>query len=143
MILASVDRSAKGEEILHEAAKLAEALDEEVHVLHVLTRSEFVGLERTSVDKTGGGLSIDRIKRVAREIAQDAIDATGVEATAVGRMGDPADTVVQYAEENGARYIVVGTRKRSPTGKALFGSVSQAVLLTAEVPVVTTGHSAQ
>lgn len=140
MILAPVDRSAKSTDILTEAAILAEAFDDEVHVLHVLSRSEFVELERTSVDETGGGLSIDSVKEVARETAQDAIESADIEAKSVGRMGDPKDVILQYAADNGARYIVVGTRKRSPTGKALFGSVSQSVLLNSSCPVVTTKH---
>lgn len=138
MILATVDREASSDMTLKEAAALADAFDDEVHVLHVLTRSDFVDLEWTSVDETGGSLSIDEVKSVAKEIAQEAIDEAGIEAESVGRMGDPKDAILKYASDNDARYIVVGTRKRSPTGKALFGSVSQSVLLNASVPVVTT-----
>lgn len=138
MILATVDRAAPSKDILKEAATLADAFGDEVHVLHVLSRSDFVDLERTSVDKTGGSLSIEEVKAVAAEIAREAIDEAGIEAEAVGRMGDPTDAILNYAADNDTRYILVGTRKRSPTGKALFGSVSQSVLLNAEAPVVAT-----
>lgn len=137
MILTAVDRSERAADIVGEAAALAEAFDDEIHVVHVLGRSEFVELERTSVDETGTGRSIESVKMVAREIAQEAVDDADIEATAVGLMGDPKEAIVQYAADNDARYVVVGTRKRSPAGKALFGSVAQSVLLNSACPVLT------
>ena len=56
-------------------------------------------------------------------------------------MGDPADEIVYYAEQVGARYIVVGPRKRSAAGKALFGSVAQSILLDSAIPIVSTTGS--
>ncbi|OYR69650.1 universal stress protein UspA, partial [Halorubrum sp. E3] len=41
-----------------------------------------------------------------------------------------------YAEEQDARYVVIGGRQRSPTGKALFGSVTQDVMFESPAPVV-------
>ena len=138
IILAPVDRSKKGKHVLREAAALAEAFDAELHALHVLRRSDFVDLERTSVKETGKAIDIDEVKRTATEIAEEAAAGLDIEATFVGRMGDPTDVILNYAEENDARYIVLGPRKRSPTGKAIFGSVSQSVLLDSACPVVTT-----
>ncbi len=138
IILAPVDRSNKGKQVLQEAAALAEAFDAELHALHVLRRSDFVDLERTSVKETGKATDIDEVKRTATEIAKEAAADLDIEATFVGRMGDPTDVILKYAEDNDARYIVLGPRKRSPTGKAIFGSVSQSVLLDSTCPVVTT-----
>ena len=59
------------------------------------------------------------------------------EVVAVGRIGDPASEIVSYAEEQDARYIVVSPQQRSQTGKILFGSVAQSVLLDADCPVVS------
>ena len=55
----------------------------------------------------------------------------------MGRVGDPTEEVLAVAAELDARYVVVGGRRRSPVGKALFGSTTQEVLLESDRPVVT------
>ncbi|QZA88551.1 universal stress protein [Salinarchaeum sp. IM2453] len=52
------------------------------------------------------------------------------------RHGDPVDTIIQLSNEITANMIVVGGRKRSPVGKALFGSVAQSVILQTDIPVL-------
>ncbi|NIB99619.1 universal stress protein [Halobacterium sp. R2-5] len=49
--------------------------------------------------------------------------------------GDVAEEVLAVAEEIGADNIVMGGRQRSPTGKVLFGSTTQSVMLSASCPV--------
>ena len=44
--------------------------------------------------------------------------------------------VLSYADECDADEIVVVVRERSPTGKAVFGSETQAIILNADRPVV-------
>lgn len=136
-IVAAVDRSERAAAIVREAARLGEAFGEAVEVVHVLARDEFVSLERTQVSETGESVPIDRVVEMAEEIAAEAIRDAGVEAEAVGLMGDPAEEIVSYAADRDASYVVIGGRSRSPVGKALFGSVVQSVLLTAECPVVS------
>lgn len=46
------------------------------------------------------------------------------------------NALVQTAGEIGADCIIVGGRKRSPVGKALFGSVAQHTILNADIPVM-------
>jgi nucleotide-binding universal stress UspA family protein len=50
--------------------------------------------------------------------------------------GHPSERVLQVAEEVGADLIVIGVRRRSPTGKAIFGSNAQRILLDADAPVL-------
>ncbi|ELZ05922.1 universal stress protein [Natrialba asiatica] len=136
-VIGAVDRSDRASGIVRQAHKLGEAFDEPVEIVHVLTRDEFVSLERTTVNETGGTIPTEDVVQIAADIAAEAIDRANVDATPVGLMGDPADEIDSYADDNGANYIVVAGRKRSPVGKALFGSVAQSVLLNASVPVVS------
>lgn len=133
-VIAAVDRSEATKRVVGEGRKLADAFGTDLHVVHVLSRSEFVELERTSVENSGESIDMDRIRDHARRVAEEAAQDRD---TCVGLVGDAADQLAEYAEEHGASYLVVGGRRRSPVGKALFGSVTQEVLLNAPVPVVT------
>jgi nucleotide-binding universal stress UspA family protein len=49
---------------------------------------------------------------------------------------DIADTLLGLVDTLDADLLVIGARQRSPVGKALLGSVAQAVILHANVPVL-------
>lgn len=135
VIVAAVDRTERANDITAEAEVVARKFGEPVHVVHVLTSSAFVNLGRTKAER-GDTVDMDEIRATASDIAADAAASLDVPSEAVGLVGEPAAKVVQYATEHDARYIVVGGRKRSPTGKAIFGSVSQSILLNAKTPVI-------
>ncbi|WP_435126788.1 universal stress protein [Halobaculum sp. D14] len=71
--------------------------------------------------------------------AEDVLTEAGIEVDIAESSGDPADAIIEIADDVDADLVVVGGRKRSPTGKALFGSVTQAVILNAGRPVMVTG----
>jgi nucleotide-binding universal stress UspA family protein len=49
---------------------------------------------------------------------------------------DGAEDVVAAAERVAASLVVIGLRRRTPTGKLLFGSDAQRILLDARCPVL-------
>ncbi|WP_267643448.1 universal stress protein [Haloarchaeobius amylolyticus] len=59
----------------------------------------------------------------------------GVDYEIRGAVGEYGHEIVDLAEEETADLVVVGGRKRSPTGKAVFGSTAQEVMLNAPCPV--------
>lgn len=136
-ILAAVDQSERSKLVVEEAAKLARAFDEDIRVLHVLSTSEFVSLERTSVENEEQGLEVDEVREVAARIADETAQDLDHSYTSVGLVGDASKEIRRYATEQDVEYIVLSPRKRSPTGKAIFGSVAQDVIINATQPVVT------
>lgn len=69
--------------------------------------------------------------RAERKLADAGVD---VDARRV--VGDPAESIVTVAGEIDANVVVLAGRKRSPVGKALFGSVTQSVILEGDRPVL-------
>ncbi|WP_394743200.1 universal stress protein [Natronococcus roseus] len=135
VVIAAVDRSDRSADVVREAETLAAKFDEPLHIVHALTRSELVDLGRSA--QAGESSDKDRIRDVAADIADEAASGLSMPYETVGLVGEPASAILDYAETQETRYLVVGPRKRSPAGKALFGSVAQSLLLDSEYPLVT------
>lgn len=69
-----------------------------------------------------------------RTIAQS-LDAAGIDYEIRGSVGDRGEAIVELATDIGADRVIVGGRRRSPTGKAVFGSTAQEVMLSSPCPV--------
>jgi nucleotide-binding universal stress UspA family protein len=80
------------------------------------------------------GASISQVSSVRR--AQDRLEEAGFTVELAETSGDPAEAIVDTADDLDADMIVLAARKRSPTGKVIFGSVTQAVILDTDRPVL-------
>lgn len=85
-------------------------------------------------DENPGGASATQVAGVKRVV--EAFEDSSVEVQVEESSGDAPTEIIETATNLGVDAICVGGRRRSPAGKALFGSVSQAVLLQSEVPVL-------
>lgn len=137
-VIAAVEEDPGARRIIEEAHELARAFDEELHVVHVGDQYKSTeDIRRSSQANPGKEIDTDDPKRIAEANAERIASEVVENFTAVGLVGYPGQEVLSYAEKTDARYIVIGGRRRSPVGKALFGSVAQEVVLGAERPVVS------
>lgn len=95
---------------------------EEIHaiLLHVV---------RNSTDGTTE--DIESVTEARKSLAE-----ADVEVTTETAEGDPAMCILDTAERHDADCVCVAGRDRSPTGKAIFGSVTQDVIVGAQRPTL-------
>lgn len=136
VIVAAISGSEQSTEVAAQADELARAFDDELHLVHVIEETEYTRLveKQSSAREADSGSVEENAAAAATDGVDESLDA---DYEIVGRVGNPSKKVLEYADEVDARYVVVGGRSRSPTGKALFGSVTQSILLNTERPVVT------
>ncbi|HKJ08760.1 MAG TPA: universal stress protein [Gammaproteobacteria bacterium] len=80
------------------------------------------------------GLSISQVAGV--RTAREAFEHAGVKVELEEASGNAALEILEEAERRDVSLICIGGRKRTPLGKALFGSVAQGVILSAVRPVM-------
>lgn len=138
-VVAAIDRSERAQSVLRHAARLADDAALPLHVVHV---------GAVDVPHTSTGFDPDRERAVSREKARAAARETAREAgldefEPVGLEGHPDEALLDYVQEQDADYVVVSARKRSPMDQALFGSVTQSLLLHSDRPVLAVPHAGE
>lgn len=92
--------------------------------------------EDSALDDNSEMVDPGRIQSVTK--AEEYLIEQGLDVELLGRAGSPIETILDVTDELNIDGIYVGGPKRSPTGKVIFGSVTQDVILQSEVPVTVT-----
>lgn len=128
-VLVAIDGTEDSNRILDHVAALAPIHDSEVIVFHV----------RQLAYSGAATLQVGPPEEITVEDATRRLGQAGIRARAVvedAYWGQTADAIVEAAQGNGAKAIVIGTRGRSKAAAVVLGSVAYRVLHLANQPVL-------
>ncbi|MFB6133471.1 MAG: universal stress protein [Halanaeroarchaeum sp.] len=143
------DDDALTRELLREAAELAAGVGSELLVLWVMAEDEYE--ERLESRRELLANEPDRkkesaypvtsaeedAKRRANRLAEDTLDDLALEWSPLGAVGREEQTVLEVAEGEGADHLFIVGKRRSPSGKAIFGDLAQRLIIQFDGPVTT------
>ncbi|WP_137284305.1 universal stress protein [Halorussus salinisoli] len=128
--------------VVSNALNVAELCDATVHALYVVDEkaldyqpSESGREETREARENEGGEAVATIAEAAED--------RGLEVVTAIEEGTPAETIVEYAAAEDAEMIVMGTHGRSGVDRYVLGSVTEQVVRTSEVPVLTVNLARQ
>jgi len=155
-ILFPTDGSNGAKVALEHARDVAKRYDATLHVLYVaqddfgpsgmvdrdhedVETSDMTGEQHdpqgTGMTQTEGAAAFEEYgQQVVGEVAE-AVDDVPVETVVV--TGNAYERILDYADESDADLIVMGTHGRTGVDRYLLGSVTEKVVRTADVPVLT------
>jgi nucleotide-binding universal stress UspA family protein len=134
-VVVPLDGSPLAEGMLRFVVDIAGPLDLEVVLLRVIR------VLRPPMTETAGATLLDSTEYSATDALEylaplaAALRRRGIRVSTQVRRGEPVEEIVDCARETDADLIAMTTHGRSGLGRWLFGSVAEAVLREAEIPV--------
>ncbi len=125
-VVVGYDHSEASRAAWKHAAALSDTFGAELHIVYV--EPWHAGVDMMPPPD----LTPERVRSIRARIAK----TVGPKAEIVILHGDPAERILSYARRRRADLIVVGTHGRTGLKRALLGSVAEAVISAAVVPVL-------
>jgi nucleotide-binding universal stress UspA family protein len=133
-ILFPTDGSDESLRALNHALDIAGAYGAVLHALYVVD----TGYPYGSVDWDPVVEALRREGELALETVEERAERAGTDVVTAVRESDGVHrAILNYADENGADLIVVGTHGRRGLDRWLLGSVTERLVRSANVPVLT------
>ncbi len=128
-------------EITRLAGELAAGVGASLYIIHVTTEDEY--LDRLeSFQSLDVDYDVDTAAKGAQQfaanVANEVLGDVDVDTQPIGRLGDVEEKVLSVANEFDCDHLFVAGRRRSPTGKAIFGDITQSLILNFDGPVTVT-----
>ena len=124
-------------ELTEAVLDVAEAADATVVLLHVFSQSAYdEGVEAAGYDPEDPPPAHTLATRLESvDAISQSLEAAGVDYRVRGEIGGVTESIVRSVEETDSDLLYIGGRRRSPTGKAVFGSTVHRLMMNAPCPV--------
>jgi nucleotide-binding universal stress UspA family protein len=133
-ILLPTDGSGPSEDACEHAIGLASAYGATLHTIYVVD-DDALRAARIDSDVVVSGFESEG-ETLVGDVAT-AADAAGVDCVTAVPHGHPHEVITRYATENDVDLIVMGTHGRHGVSRFLLGSVTERVVRSSDVPVLT------
>jgi nucleotide-binding universal stress UspA family protein len=135
-VLVPTDGSEKSAVAVEHAIGVAKRNDATLHTIHVTE----LGHQSDALDDEAFGDTIERVQKagenaVAAVTERASEDGLDVESTVTE--GNATEAILEYAERHDIDIIVMGTEGRSAAAREVIGSVTETVIRSTPVPVLT------
>jgi nucleotide-binding universal stress UspA family protein len=141
-IVIGLDGTDTGERALAFAKDLASKMDAcELLAIYVIEWSPFT-FQTPEENETRHKRREEEIELATSRIVEPAVSAlkeAGFKASGLVRHGDVAETLNRLTVENGGSQIIVGRASSDGFTKRIFGSSTQNLVMSADVPVTVVG----
>ncbi len=134
-IVIATDGSENSQRAISYGIEIAKLSGATVHALYVLDTSSFSSIPMDAgweamyeILKTEGGKAVSEVKERG--------EASAVEVREVILEGHPSSEIIEFAENNNADLIVMGTLGKTGLDRFLMGSVAEKVVRGSKVPVL-------
>jgi nucleotide-binding universal stress UspA family protein len=135
-ILIATDGSESAEKAANLGIKIAGLSGAKVYAVYVIDTSPYYSIP---LDQVWSKEVYEQFEKVGHEIVSSVeinAKADGLEAESVVLNGDPAERILNFAEEQNVDMIVVGSHGKGGFERLVIGSVSEKVVRHAKSPVL-------
>ena len=134
-IVIATDGSENNKRAISHGIEIAKLSGATVHALYVVDTSAFSSIPMDAgweaiyeILRKEGGKAVFEVKELG--------EASGVEVREVLLEGHPSNEIINFAENNNADLIVMGTLGKTGLDRFLMGSVAEKVIRGSKVPVL-------
>lgn len=127
--------------LVREAGELATGVDAQLTLLCVTTEEDYEQ-EREALQAVPEadvsydvGQAQEGARSFAADVGREVLSDVDVEYEAAGALGDRVERIIAEAADRDCDHVFLTGQRRSPTGKAIFGDVTQQVILDFDGPV--------
>lgn len=127
--------------LVREAGELAGGVGAKLTLLCVTSEEEYAEQREALMAVPEADVSysveqaLDGARSFSRDVAREVLSDVDVAYETAGAVGERGETILARAENDGCDHVFVTGQRRSPTGKAIFGDVTQRVILDFDGPV--------